>query len=385
MLTFDSFTAELTRRLIENTKLVESLAHIGIAPEDWPECDAKALWLSFKENKNKVAAKIALLNDARWLRLKAIECELPSQPQELFQVYKELVEEQKTIALATELLASPRQRDEILARHRSGTIVDNEAIDTAEAMAIYVSELKEKQMKGNAIKALPNWPELTRSIGGFNEGRVGIIVADSGYGKTALASQLSLDASASMPVLYMNMEMTPFDFTHRLLASKLDVPLRDLYGYKVDSILETALRGHALLQTRGQMLSLMDISRLIAHHKDRDNIEFVVVDYDQKIALEGKDEEWRELQRAVIWLEELAKKHSVYIILLAQSNFNEGISGSKRMTFSASTVLHFGEDKDGNAIIKALKNRWGPRRAAIQVNYEPEKSRLTEGGKWICS
>src|SRR5690606_19276056 len=74
-----------------------------------------------------------------------------------------------------------------------------------------------KVQTSQSRKLIPGWEKLSRLIGGFNPGRVSVLIAESGVGKTMCALNLSLCASKSEPTLFINMEMTKNDIVARFV------------------------------------------------------------------------------------------------------------------------------------------------------------------------
>jgi predicted ATP-dependent serine protease len=181
------------------------------------------------------------------------------------------------------------------------------------------------------------------------------------------------------------MEMIKSDFTQRAVGCMEGLKPRDFHGdWNVEKAkLRAKLR--KFFYSTGKDLSLTEIIACCKSYKRKHGIEFVVIDYDQKIKLESRDEEWRELHKSVVAIESLAKELEMYIIVLAQSNMDGGISGSKRSSFPASQVFMFEKNREDESeiLIRAVKNRFGIMNHSVKVDYEPSKAMVREREKFV--
>jgi predicted ATP-dependent serine protease len=195
-----------------------------------------------------------------------------------------------------------------------------------------------------------------------------------------------------MTAIYFNMEMIDFDFAQRLIMAGAGIKYRDMkFNPKDQSLavanLFTKYARKNLFFSRGKSMSIHEIITHATQTKREKGLEFIVVDYDQKIALQTSRDtpEWKALQLAVENLEELAKRLNIYVLLLAQENLEGGVSGSRRSMFPASTVMRFYQDDSGNYLIKAIKNRFGKTGATIEVEYDHERNQVRERGPFLDS
>jgi predicted ATP-dependent serine protease len=132
------------------------------------------------------------------------------------------------------------------------------------------------------------------------------------------------------------------------------------------------------MMTDGRALTLNQIIGQIVMAREKYGIQFVVVDYDQKIRMSGRGEEWQLVQKAVEDLEECAKANNVHIMLLAQGDEEGAVKSSKRAQQPAATIFEFTET-NGKYAIRSKKNRFGARRWRMSVNADPSMSLVTEG------
>ena len=137
--------------------------------------------------------------------------------------------------------------------------------------------------------------------------------------------------------------------------------------------------------SKGKGLSTSEIFSICRNHKKNSGLDFIVVDYDQKIVLNTSKEmpEWKALQIAIESFEALAKELQCYVLILAQESAEGDISGSRRSKFPASTVLRFYKDESEQFLIEALKNRFGARNERVEVEYVPQKNIAREKGSYV--
>lgn len=246
-----------------------------------------------------------------------------------------------------------------------------------------------KQKEGKERTVIPNFEHLSKMIGGFNKGRVIMILGETGFGKTNFSMNILVNAATKFKCLFINMEMPLEDISNRLAVLTSGKSFKDLYS---GNILKTEITeylpayGDNIKFTEGFSLSVQSIESLMRREK-KTGLDFVVIDYDQKIELvysKGMPE-WKLLQIAIQHIENLAKELDVCVLLMAQVNRDGVVSSSHRATFTAHTILNFKSkdintvfDSKANALIHAEKNRHGKKDQALLVNYNNENLRIKE-------
>jgi predicted ATP-dependent serine protease len=186
-------------------------------------------------------------------------------------------------------------------------------------------------------------------------------------------------------VLYLNMEMSLYDVGKRVVVHTLQKPYDEFKTRNLFHDAEYILEQRKLYVSNGKDLSVSEIAALAKYYHTKQQIKFLIVDYDQKIKLHTSRDspEWKQLQLAMIEMETIAKELQLHVMVLAQTN-NEGeISGSRRSMFPASTVLKFSREDDDTVTIRAVKNRFGPHNACVQVDYDASMAMVREVGNYI--
>lgn len=355
---------------------------VGIDPRDWPDFACRDLALSYRNIRAEHSHERAALELAGRLDELRTDTIVPDSAEMLRAVYRESMLEHKGLELARRITAKPRDVESII----SGYIPisgERRIISYREQIEeIYKTALEAKKA-GKSVVKIEGFPKLSTMVGGFNPGRVGIILAATGFGKTNFATNLAVKASEKLRTLYINMEMIDQDFGTRLLMADSGFEFRDLLfaPEKLEGEIADAMRrgfSKNLFYTDGKSASVEEIEFMIARQATK-GLDLVIVDYDQKLDLDysNRTPEWKELQKAMERLEECAKKNRVCILVLAQEAADGAISGSRRSMFPASFVLRFFLEDD-RYLVRAIKNRFGPIPAEIEVNYEPSRNHISE-------
>lgn len=384
ILDFRSLTETLAKFLIAKPDFKDFLLSIGVDVADWPDSKAKRIaetYLALREKENHEYALHVVADDARYLKSNEA---VPLEPGALKVIYAQHRKVYRAKRLADELaLAEVDQYDALISEYQQDQVKGIQVFNFIEQIKPLIQATESAAKEGRAVVAIPKWERLSTMIGGFNPGRVSLLVADTGFGKTNLSANLARDASKVGPVLFVNMEMMPEDFGDKLL---MGVTRTDFSTYKSGNLdLRKAsfavdeLRNRKLFYTDGRALSIDQIYAVARQTKTKHGLFILFIDYDQKIKLRTSRDlpEWKALQIAVEQLEELAKYLEIYVLLMAQSNDEGNPSGSKRSKQPASTVLRFYRN-DGKTIVQAIKNRFGRHNAAIEVKYEAERALVYE-------
>ena len=385
----EMLTSYITRQAILSEGALDNILANGINFKDWPNFRCRKTLEKFFIESSTNGYKYALWSATKSGDMDFLDDLLgatsyPSDAHTIKIEYTNLMSKERAEILGVQISTNPAKATDFISEFLNYQASGTEVVSFEDAVLRMHEAQKLARASGKQKVHIRNWPMLSDAINGFNPGRLGIMIADTGFGKTNLGVQLALDASMDFPTLYFNMEMIETDFTQRMVASMMKMRSKDFQQDWDPYKAELFAKERKLFYTTGKDLPLMDIQGLARSFKKKHGIEFIVVDYDQKIQLGGRDEEWRELQKASVALEAIAKELGCYVLLLAQSNLDGGISGSKRSAFPASNVFMFEKDDD-STIVRVTKNRFGKRNAAVKIKYDPEMAvvREEENYLWI--
>lgn len=249
-------------------------------------------------------------------------------------------------------------------------------------MNVYLHEWKEKVERGEDEIIIPGFERLSKMIGGFNPGRIAILLAETGFGKTNLGLLLALAARHSLGSIYFNMEMSYTDICKRIATLESKSKHKDFYQNvrREEWIKSFSDNGKGFVITDGRTLSPNQVKALVRNISRIQPVGFVVVDYDQCLELEVNRDtpEWKALQKTLADFDNFAKEMNCFILVLSQINRDGEISASHRALFKAHTVLNFRNDETHGPIIHAKKNRHGKANAALKVEYIEDSSEIIE-------
>lgn len=290
-----------------------------------------------------------------------------------------------------ELINNLRKDPESAVKLCTDFLTSKESISTRinlhDAVMTFVEDNEEKLKSKVKNINLTAMPCLSKLIGGFNPGRVIMITAFTGYGKTNWGINfLKFAMRDGFKSLYINMEMDTVDMTKRYLQSEFALAG---YEFERDSYISRILpaASNEVLKenwiTDGSAMSINEITNMVSTLKRKQSLDFVIVDYDQKIIMEETKikEEWQAVRKAVEMLEAMAKREKVCVIMFAQTNEErEGLPiASARAMQPTSAVIHFTRE-GAQSVLKFIKNRFGPTGDKIKLIYDPSKSLIQEDG-----
>ena len=396
LLDYKNFFNGVTRAFVEQPDFYTTFIRHGFDPLAWPDCESKGVAIEFDRLARDKGVDYAQLHLQR--RVGALP-DYPFQPElsamlcefnefKIFGLYREL---------GQALLANAARGPEILAgfkAHNKSLI----SVNSFREQAITHAEKRRDDAKAGVQPdvTIKNWETLSGLIGGFNPGRVILLVAGTGVGKTTLALNIMLSATETMPTLCFNMEMMLGDVYDRLIMCGAGIPISEwktfgtdheavdfaskekLVEKKVGTFISRVLGNHDLLVTDGRALTIEQITSEIYRQQEFNGVKIVFVDYDQKIRTKYQGEEWQTLQRAVEELEETAKATGTCIVILAQGDENNMPKASKRSMQSASAVLAF--YREGSTyFIETKKNRFGKNRVKIKAHTLFDRYQITSG------
>ena len=365
----------------------ETCVKAGIAKRPWPPFTGTNLLRRFEAVAKEKTVKAAIYEISEGLEFDHRRHSLPKDIGSLRKIFDSACDYLFSLDLSVKLKQSPESFRTLLQEYNHASHSNQSEVQSIESMIVSFVKENERRIASNEFEVeVPGWPVLSSHIGGFNPGRLTIISAGTGVGKTNLCMNLATSLwKNKIPSLYINMEMDLHDVATRFLTAQLEVERRDLknqsYIEKISPLQEIlGDNSNVLFFTSGRALTLTDIDVMANEHKEKYGIKFLFVDYDQKINQEVSGDEWKLIQKSCESLEETAKRLHIHVVLLAQAD--EDGSGvpraSKRMLQSASTALFFFKECD-NYFLRAIKNRHGKNGFELELKYDPVKSIIREG------
>lgn len=177
------------------------------------------------------------------------------------------------------------------------------------------------------------------TTGGFQPGTLITIAARPGHGKTTLVAQMgAFAASAGFKGLVFSMEMEPYQIAQRMLLGEAEV---DRWQLKVKSDpgrewerINKAygrLGGFPLWFDGREQPSLAQIRAASARHKAKLGLDFVIVDYLQRIPVDPKVDNWIGVGENAKGLKTLSRQ--LHVPVIAACQLGRGADGDGEPTF----------------------------------------------------
>lgn len=303
-----------------------------------------------------------------------------------------------------------QRRASILA-HLTGDLDVNRTVqDMLERLSCYqidenkeprtFEELLEDYSDNNALSGVyqirtgfPQIDNMIKDYYGLVPGRLTVLEAKSGLGKTSFVSQLlghMAITQEGMKALLLSYEMDRRSSMLRIMSQVMRKPvnviLRDLQdpmtpkgdyrivASKLDKCISIEYPGNTG-EVREVELRILDHIRLFKKPP-----ELVVVDYIQQITM-GKDSKntsrAEDLQNVSRTLRTYAQHYNTHVMVASQVTEVDGVSrsfGSSGIEFAADHVLVItrSEQNEFERIIKFKKNRFGPDNQDIRVGWNPK-------------
>jgi replicative DNA helicase len=248
------------------------------------------------------------------------------------------------------------------------------------ASAIKAGDRYDARSRSGALGIPMGWIDLDHKAGGLRDSEVTVLAARPGQGKSALASQIVVNAAkAGFPVFLASLEMHRDELTDRMICSEVKI---DLHRWRnamcSPEQLDFAAYGSrtiAALPIHIDDAAGQSMARIVANArrlKRRDGIKLIVIDYLQLIEPEDRKAPRHE-QVGVMSrrLKTLAKELSVPVLALSQlnraaenherpklSNLRE--SGSIEQDADIVLLMHRPDGEGEIVEVEVAKNRNGP-------------------------
>lgn len=373
---YPKFFSALARLFVTDPDAFLHFRSSGFRALDWPACDGRTVACEFERLSDERSVEFAKLS----LKARAAKLEnptiLPERFDEIWALALEMANFGRWELAGMAIAKDPSKGEQIALAARLP--VRTTAVAVQDIILAHVEEQTRKMQEGKPpLVEIPGWTRLSRAIDGFNPGRVYLLVADTGAGKTTFALNLASSAANGFPTLFVNMEMPMNDMLDRLLQltanAKPDwkAEQRTLDGQaKMLEAVSSLQNRQKLFLTDGRAMTLDQISGTIMRHRESDGIRLVFVDYDQKIRSGVPGDEWRAILSAVESLEEVAKVTETAIVILAQGDENGDPRASRRSKQPCSAVLALSQ-VGNETYVESRKNRFGAHfKIKIKTNLE---------------
>lgn len=171
---------------------------------------------------------------------------------------------------------------------------------------------------------------LNELTDGLQMGELSVIAARPSQGKTAIALNIIEGAcfDSKIPTLFFSLEMSHTAICNRLICSRqrIDSGLyrrAELEQGDFDKITRLAvqMKGTPFYITPSGNWTIDQVASASARFIRQNNVRLIVVDYLQKIKpVERHEKRTYEVAEAVQGLKEIAKRHNVHVLALAQLN-----------------------------------------------------------------
>lgn len=378
---FDDLLFSIAVNWILNKDQRARFSLLGIRYQDWPEIEERDWVARFEKGDRAEKSKIEFWASSAVDQGRVKE--VTNDDMELMATYHSNIKRVRLVELARQIMSNPKEGEAAISRYLSDQAVRVTTTTAGNAARLSQGLVLGSFLDDGAWSVSPTFETLSKLIGGFQAGRVMLLSAKTGLGKTTLCLNLAISLAERMRVVFINMEMPTGDIGSRIVTIKSGVDSQDYHSARVNqAIVDRAIDSVDRLDleiTDGSSLTLDQIASLMISKKT-DKPMLVVIDYDQKIATNNRQDEWRALNDAIQKIEETAKQVKCYVVVSSQADDNGDPRASKRMKQSASTVIYFNQLEDGRYVLEIRKNRFGPNNKAIELEYHPASGQIKEIG-----
>lgn len=260
----------------------------------------------------------------------------------------------------------------------------------ARTLADILPSVLDTAENGQTSMLSTGWPDLDRLIGGLAPGRLVVVGARPGVGKSLMGTNLALTFARrhEHAVLIASMEMPEDEVGQRLLACHARVNLTALQNGTVDPASWDRIAAHQadlfelpITVDDGSEQTVTHIRRRARDvQRDRDDLALIVVDYLQLVKVPGAgDNRAQALGEVSRGLKLLARETGACVVAMAQLNREAAKkeaprssdlreSGSIEADADQVILLHQPDDDIPELEVIVDKNRHGPKgKAALRV------------------
>lgn len=277
-----------------------------------------------------------------------------------------------------------------------GTIANTLAADERRAVSMLTDAREVLAEMRKAVKVYPSpWRTLNATIAGFAPGRMTVIGARPGVGKSAVATQIAFELAKHGPVIVATMEMDKGEVYSRIVSQQAGIyyggmtgQLPEFLAAREDTWLQDQLRDIRVIDSGTQ--TVQSIRAAVRATAREQPVAGVVVDYIHLLTtpqrIENETQRINEITRS---LKQLAMDLRVPVIALSQLNRggDTGMPGLKDLRGSggieqdADAVIFLYRDEDTAAHqlqVHVAKNRQGPNFVTFPLDWEGEFVRAVD-------
>jgi replicative DNA helicase len=300
----------------------------------------------------------------------------------------------------------PLKASRVLSREINSVLSDVES-QTATTLDDWQSTYEEVKRRktsfdlGSSTGWPSGFPTFDHTTGGLHNGRLIVVGARLGHGKTWLLLRSAQEVIAyGGSVLFVSLEMTELEITlrmHSLLSRMIgknvfnpfdlqngNVDLK-LYEAFCESLKQTVQGSWSVLDASRGRCSAYSISANIEKHKP----DVVFIDYLTLMEMDGSSDDHRAIAKLTRELKQTATSYGIPIVVASQLNRQaEGIQGNAGASNLARSDA-IGQDADHILMIKQLrnsqlrkasiaKNRHGADGGSFFVEFNPAEGLIKE-------
>lgn len=247
-----------------------------------------------------------------------------------------------------------------------------------------------------AVKVYPSpWKTLNDTITGFAPGRMTVVGARPGVGKSAVASQIAYELASHGPVVFATMEMDKGEVYSRIVSQQAGIyyggmtgQLPEFLAAREETWLREQVRDIRVLDSGTQ--TVQSIRAAVRATAREQPVAGVVVDYIHLLTtpqrIENETQRINEITRS---LKQMAMDLHVPVIALSQLNRGgdtgmpslRDLRGSGGIEQDADAVIFLYRDEDTadhQLMVHVAKNRQGPNFVSFPLNWEGEFVRAVD-------
>lgn len=258
----------------------------------------------------------------------------------------------------------------------------NEPVETtSQALKAYIDKIDRIQLNGPDQGVSTGLADLDKILGGFESGRLYVVGARPGVGKSAIGQKFVTQCAAvSGRVLFFALEMSQAQVIARMIASRCGISVADQKKPMTDADYQRVMDAASWVQTLN--MSICDRAGVSVHQiraralaeRERGSLSLIVVDYIQIMGVRpGRESRQQQIGEITRGLKNLARELNVPVVAMAQlGRESEGMrpslnhlreAGDIENEADAVILLHrAGDRKDWGAtdstIIEAIVAKW---------------------------